>query len=197
MPKMPANQITVSAKPRGRPKLTEAEKLRREMKKNILRELSPLTQISDTLKAAMWALAEGRTIKEAANIAGMAENSLRTRLAEPDGKAAMRATHETFLEEHRGKLRRKLLAQAGVLDDETPDTDPDQQFRACIAALGMLGDSDKAAAMRVRWGDRTYDPLQPTPDDGDEAGPIMPQLVINISGTNATADTVTIEHGDE
>lgn len=167
------------------------------MRKHILKELSPLTVISDTLRQAMQHIAEGKSHAEAANLAGMQENSLRTRLAEPEGKAAMRAIHEQYLEDQRGKLRRELLAKAGVLPGTEPSADEELQVKCILEALGMIGDSAKAQAMRVRYGDRTVDQRLADEAEADAPGAVMPQLVINITSAGATSDGVTIEHGED
>lgn len=196
-PKMPEKQIIISGPKRGRPALSEAERLQRAKKRAAKAELNPLALVSDTLKAALWRIAEGDTLEQAAEAAGMAVSSLKVRIYEPEGKAALRAIREAHRDGYRDKLWKNILGAAGVLPNQPRVEDDALWMKANLEALGMLGDSGKATITRMRFGDATNgEPTRDSEDDQPQL-PVMPQLVINITSSGATSDGVTIEHGDE
>lgn len=187
---MAGKSITTVPRRPGRPRITDAEREWRVQERQRAVEANPLTGISDGLRKALMVLADGGSREEAADAGGLAESTLRSRLSEPQTRAAFRVFRELHRDGYRDKLWQQLLGMAGLIEGVEPVADEGLRVKISFELLGMMGDSSKAAAMRVRYGDRSLDDIR-ADEARDEmllAGP--PRLVVFIKGAGDDAPRV-------
>lgn len=136
-------------KPRGRPKLTAEKRRENQVAKQTLIQADPVSAVTEPMRQALFLLADGASVQEAAEQAGYTVQSLRNTLCKPHVRAARRRIQDLHMEGYRETARHKLFEMAGLVKGIEGAEDENVRLKAITTVLALMGDSERCAYLKL------------------------------------------------